>query len=147
MRLRPYRALDLDRLYEIDQACFPPGISYSKRELRRFVRHSQSRTWVAEEGGQIVGFAMANEEPRGVSHVITLDVDQAHRRAGVGTALMEAAEDWARSKGIQLMYLETGEENHAAQDFYFQRGYVKVDEIADYYAPGKSAWLMLKWFA
>jgi len=147
MQLRPYRPSDLSRLYDIDQACFPPGISYTRQELMRFIRQPKSWTWVAEEEGDILGFAIASEEPQKGGHVITLDVEQARRRSGVGTALMDAAEAWARRKGLQLMYLETGEENHAAQHFYLRRGYVKVDELTDYYARGKSAWLMIKWFS
>jgi ribosomal protein S18 acetylase RimI-like enzyme len=112
----------------------------------RFIRQPKSWTWVAEEEGHTVGFAIASEEPQRVGHVITLDVDQARRRSGIGTALMDAAEAWARRKCLQLMYLETGEENRAAQHFYLGRGYVKVDELTDYYAGGKSAWLMIKWF-
>src|SRR5437867_1438334 len=37
MRVRPYRRSDLPKLHEIDQTCFPPGISYSRDELGRFI--------------------------------------------------------------------------------------------------------------
>ncbi len=145
MRLRSFRADDLDTLYEIDQACFPPGISYSRDELARFVLHPKSQTWVAEEGKKILGFVVAGEEPRRVAHIVTLDVDQRARRRGIGSALMTAAEAWAARKKLRLIYLETAAENFTAQQFYLGRGYAKVDDAENYYGRGKDAWVMVKW--
>jgi [ribosomal protein S18]-alanine N-acetyltransferase len=145
--LRAYRPSDLDRLYEIDQACFPPGISYSKRELKRFIELPRSRTWVAEVEREIAGFVVLGEEPQRVGHVITLDVTAARRRARVGSALMEAAEEGARRRGLRLIYLETAETNRPAQIFYTARGYVKVQEVEDYYVPGLAAWVMVLWLS
>jgi len=46
---------------------------------------------------------------------------------------------------LRLIYLETAEDNWAAQSFYMARGYAKVEEIPDYYSSGKTAWVMVKW--
>ncbi len=43
---------------------------------------------------------------------------------GVGHALMEAAEHWARSRGYSIIVLETGAENTHARAFYEHRGYL-----------------------
>ena len=56
MRLRPFRPDDLQTLYEIDQLCFVPGISYTREELTAFIGHRHSQTWVAEEGEVDHGF-------------------------------------------------------------------------------------------
>jgi [ribosomal protein S18]-alanine N-acetyltransferase len=145
MNLRAFKRSDLRALHRIDQACFPPGISYSARELDRFISHSKSRTWVAEEKGGIAGFLIAGEEPQKVGHIITIDVVESRRRAGVGTLLMDAVEEWAGKKGIKLIYLETADDNRAAQNFYTARGYAKVEEVENYYANGQTAWVMVKW--
>jgi ribosomal protein S18 acetylase RimI-like enzyme len=42
------------------------------------------------------------------------------------------------------VYLETEENNTAAQGFYEARGYSKVDRVEDYYSNGTSAWVMMK---
>ena len=145
MVLRLFKPSDLQALYKIDRACFPPGVSYSSRELARFISNRNSRTWVAEEGDEIVGFLIEGQEPQKVGHIITVDVVETRRRAGVGTALMDAAEGWARRKGLKLIYLETAVDNRAAQIFYTARGYAKVDEVPNYYSNGGTAWVMVKW--
>jgi hypothetical protein len=127
MRLRSFHPEDLRKLNEIDQACFAPGISYSPGEMARFTGHRFSQTWVAEEAGEIVGFLIAKREPR-----------------GVGSVLMDAAEQWAREQELALIGLETAQDNLAAQRFYAARGYRKVDNVENYYADGTAAWIMVK---
>ena len=46
-------------------------------------------------------------------------VDGAHRGQGLGTALLEPAETWAREQGAVIAFLRTVE----ASDFYLDRGY------------------------
>jgi ribosomal-protein-alanine N-acetyltransferase len=144
MRLRSFRPEDLPMLYEIDQACFAPGVSYSQGEMARFTGHRFSRTWVAEEAGEIVGFLIAKREPRKILHIVTIDVIEAWRRRGVGSILMDAAEQWARDEEFGLIGLETAQDNHAAQRFYAARGYRKVDKVEHYYGDGTAAWIMVK---
>ncbi len=145
MQLRAFRAADLEILYEIDQSCFPPGVSYSREELAGFIAHRNSETWVGEEGDRIVAFLVAGREPQGVGHIITIDVIAEWRRRGAGKALMGVAEDWARGQGLKLIYLETAEDNLAAQRFYQAHGYTKLKRIDRYYANGAAAWVMVKW--
>ncbi len=144
MRLRSFLPADLEELYKIDQSCFAPGISYSRSELARFIGHRQSQTWIAEEGGEITGFLIANREPRKILHIVTIDVVEAWRRRRVGSLLMDAAEGWAREQELRLIGLETAEDNRAAQRFYKARGYQKVSEIEGYYSDGTAAWVMVK---
>jgi ribosomal-protein-alanine N-acetyltransferase len=146
MRLRSFRASDLETLYQIDKACFPPGISYAREELARFIAHRRSMTWVAEAGEEIVGFLIANQRPsQRLGHIITIDVVKTWRRRGVGQVLMDAAEQWARQQGLEAIALETAEDNLAAQRFYAGRGYKKYEKLPGYYTDGTAAWSMIKW--
>ncbi|MGH9344243.1 MAG: GNAT family N-acetyltransferase [Terriglobia bacterium] len=148
MLLRDYTPADLNALHAIDAACFPPGISYTLEELRSFITHRRAKTWVAGEGGEAVGFLVAHKTAAGPvveAHIVTLDVAAAVRRRGVGSALMNAAEQWARAQGCPCVSLETAEDNHAAQAFYRKRGYEKTEMIKNYYGHGTSAWVMTKW--
>jgi ribosomal-protein-alanine N-acetyltransferase len=145
MHLRAFRSDDLDTLYQIDQACFAPGISYPLEELNGFISQQRSRTWVAEESGEIVGFLIAERQAEKVAHLVTIDVVDRWRRRRVGSLLMDAAERWAREQKLRFVYLETADNNTAAQGFYEARGYRKVDRVENYYSEGTSAWVMLKW--
>ena len=145
MDLRAFRSDDLETLYKIDRACFAPGISYPREELSGIIGQRRSRTWVAEESGEIVGFLIAERQAQKVAHIVTIDVVDRWRRRRVGSLLMDAAEHWAREQNLLLVYLETAENNTAAQRFYEARGYRKVDRVESYYSDGTSAWVMLRW--
>ena len=144
MHIRAYRRSDLQTLYAIDQACFPPGVSYSKSEISRFIARRGSRTWVAEAADEIVGFLIAGRESKDAGHIVTIDVVQDWRRKGVGRALMDAAEAWAVELGLRALYLETAEDNLTAQRFYEARNYSKFEKVERYYADGAAAWVMVK---
>jgi len=47
-RIREFRRGDFNALWEIDQKCFPQGISYSQIELLTYMRRLRSFTLVAE---------------------------------------------------------------------------------------------------
>ena len=144
MRIRTYRPPDLSTLYKIDQACFPPGVSYSKAEIARFIAARGSHAWVAEIDNETTGFLIAGRESQEAVRIVTIDVVAVWRRKGIGRALMDAAEAWAAELGASVLYLETAEDNMAAQRFYQTRGYVKVETVEDYYADGAAAWVMAK---
>lgn len=144
MHLRPFRPDDLQTLYEIDQACFVPMISYTREELTGFIGHRHSQTWVAEENAEIAGFLIAHRAPRKILHIVTIDVLKAWRRRGVGWLLMDAAEQWARDHEMRMIGLEVAHDNLSAQKFYAARDYRKVSEIEHYYADGSTAWVMVK---
>lgn len=144
MILRSFRPSDLATLWAIDQACFPPDISYSQDEIAGFIAYRGSRTWVAEEGGAIIGFLIANRQRGKEGHIITIDVVESSRRRGVGSKLMDAAEQWAREQGMEIICLETAVDNLPAQQFYKARGYRQFRKIENYYRNGLAAWVMVK---
>lgn len=144
VQLRAFKSADLPALYEIDTACFPAGVAYSRDELESFIRHGNSKTWVASENDEVAGFVVAQKVSTEVLHIITIDVKEAWRRRGVGNALMEAAEAWARAQRLEFASLETAENNAPAQAFYRRRGYQKLGSVNDYYGRGSAAWVMGK---
>ncbi|HET7645979.1 MAG TPA: GNAT family N-acetyltransferase [Candidatus Limnocylindria bacterium] len=60
----------------------------------------------------------------GVQAVIHgLVVDEEHRGGGIGQALLEAGEAWAREAGIGLMLVRSRETRERAHRFYERSGY------------------------
>jgi len=57
------------------------------------------------------------------SHIFLLYVLPAHRRQGIGTALMQYAEEWARERGDCQMGLQVFVANQPAISLYQKLGY------------------------
>lgn len=128
----------------MDQECFPPGISYSQKELKHYIGRRVAFTLVAgdRDGGSATGFIVANEGV--VGHVITIDVQASARRSGVGSLLLRAAEDRLRRVGSRAVGLETAVDNHVALAFYKRHGYSVVKTWPRYYSNGVDALVMKK---
>jgi ribosomal-protein-alanine N-acetyltransferase len=134
--IRPAAREDLDALFLLDQACFRPGIAYSKTELRYFLFHPRSVSIVAEDESGIAGFAIVEyllEEGRRVGHIITIDVPAAHRRTGVGRLLMESLLDSCRETETPAVRLEVAIDNEAAIAFYQRLGFTQTGRMRGYY--------------
>jgi RimJ/RimL family protein N-acetyltransferase len=99
-----------------------------RRYLRSLRRHQHAAVFVAEEDGAIVGRLSVARDPHPASeHVADLGlmVARDHRRRGTGTALMEAAEEWARRAGVRKLELHVFPYNEAAIALYERLGYVR----------------------
>jgi len=136
-RLRAARPDDLEALFSLDQACFAPGIAWSKAEMHYFLKHANNFAVVADgEGSAIAGFAIAGtHRRRGVllGRLITIDVRADARRKGLGNALMAAVEDRLRAAGATAIVLEVAVDNAAAQAFYERHGFARTGRIPGYY--------------
>ena len=83
-----------------------------------------------DDGGRPVGFihlTTADDyyDARATAHVA--DVVVAHEAAGrgVGSALMERAEQWAREQGLSMLTLNVFTANRRARDFYAKLGFAE----------------------
>ena len=152
--LRDYDLADLGELWRLDQECFAPRIAYSQRELAWYIGQRDAFTIVAEaqhsdeKGGagkrHIVGFVVAHKRPRGVGHIVTIDVLPNARRGGVGSLLLAEAERRLRTLGCSAVYLETAVDNAIALRFYKHHGYSVLKTIPRYYLDSIDALLMGK---
>jgi ribosomal protein S18 acetylase RimI-like enzyme len=147
--LRESAPRDFQELWRIDQECFAPGIAYSQRELAWYMGLRGAFTIVAEaqpkgESGAIAGFVVGQRHPRGMGHIVTIDVLPQARRAGLGTVLMDATEQRLREQGCAAVYLETAVDNQVALQFYKRRGYAVLKTIPRYYMNSIDALMMGK---
>lgn len=143
--LRPYRPEDFQTLHAIDQTCYPPQIAYSRWDLRNYLQLPGAECSIAEVEGQPAGFILSAFEGR-VGHLITIDVVEAFRRAGVGSTLLRAAEEKLRSSGVAVIVLETATNNSAAISFWRKHGYRTRGVLRGYYPGGIDAYEMFKFW-
>jgi ribosomal-protein-alanine N-acetyltransferase len=150
--LRPYTAADFETLYELDQACYPRGIAYSRRTLRWGLTAPGADCLIAEAKGEpaqpdsmpnLIGFILVEEEPPD-AHIITLDVAASHRRLGVGTALLDEIEGRMAARGVRRVGLETATDNEAGVAFWKRHGYRAVGLLPRYYLDRIDALAMTK---
>jgi ribosomal-protein-alanine N-acetyltransferase len=91
-------------------------------------------------GGALVGMASARVQGD-EAHVIRIAVDPAHRRRGVGRALLAALVAWARSRDASAVLLEVRATNVAAQQLYVAAGFGAEGRRRGYYPDGEDALL------
>lgn len=151
--IREFRRGDFNSLWEIDQKCFPPGISYSQLELLTYIRRLRSFTLVAERtngsgpgagDGSPVGFIVAEAGRQKTGHIITIDVLEEARRSGLGSRLLAAAEQRLKEAGCRSVFLETAVDNRAALAFYKRHQYFLVKTLPRYYSNGVDAFMLKK---
>ena len=167
--IRDSQASDFDTLWNIDQTCFPAGISYSRAELRLYMRRRASFTLVAanQESGEpngspsaakrdkglpgaglldaaVAGFIVAEAGARARGHIITIDVIPSVRRAGVGSLLLRATEDRLISVECRSVELETAVDNFSAIAFYKRHGFSVIKTFPRYYSNGVDALVLEK---
>lgn len=109
------------------EATEPVGKDYARSALRR--QDSGAATYlVAWRGVVPVGSAevVFGDRPE----LQNLAVRAGFRGAGIGTALIDAAEDLVRDGGVLL--IGVSDDNPRARDLYLRRGYVPTAEIETY---------------
>jgi ribosomal-protein-alanine N-acetyltransferase len=166
--IRDFQASDFDTLWRIDQDCFAPGISYSRTELKLYMRRRGSFTLLAVDAvpsapatpvpdsgkatkyssaiasASVAGFIVAEADGRGHGHIITIDVIAAFRRSGVGSLLLHAAEDRLSTAHCRSVELETAVDNVSALSFYKRHAYSVIRTFPRYYSNGVDALVLQK---
>ncbi len=135
--LRDYSQADFDALVALDRDCFDPGIAYPPGEMRRLISLATREAVIAHRGELLIGFCLAHRAPARVGRIVTLDVLAAHRRGGVGAALLEQAIARLTIAGARETLLEVDLRNTPALAFYERLGFRRRRTIGDYYGPGR----------
>jgi RimJ/RimL family protein N-acetyltransferase len=111
-----------------------------RRFLKALRRYAHAAVYVAErDDGTVVGRLSVGRDPHPASaHVadVGLMVAVDARRQGVGTALLQAAVDWAREAGVRKLELHVFPWNGAAIALYDRFGFEREGFRKQHYRRG-----------
>jgi len=135
IRIRDFRPEDLEAAFELDQACFEPGIAYSRSEIRGFLSRAGVVALAADSSGALAGFAIGHRRgSRG--HIVTIDIAPGGRRRGAGRLFLTELLRRLGEAGARQVRLEVDARNEAAIRFYEHMGFRATGRLADYYGKG-----------
>jgi RimJ/RimL family protein N-acetyltransferase len=104
------------------------NVADERRYLRAIRRYPNAAVFVADDDGVVVGrLSVARDQHPACRHVADLGlmVAASHRRRGIGTALLEAAVDWARDSGVRKLELHVFPYNTGAIKLYERFGFTQ----------------------
>ena len=91
-------------------------------------RESNSTVLVGRDNGGVVASVLVGHDGhRGWVYYVTVDPD--HRFKGYGRAIMSAAEDWLRARGIEKLQLMVRGDNAKVHAFYRSLGYYDQERV------------------
>jgi GNAT superfamily N-acetyltransferase len=127
--VRAAHATDADALARLStQLGYPADPAVMPSRLARFERDTNARAFVVVSGDAVIGmatihlrFTMNHESP--IAQLTLLVVDESVRTRGVGRALVQAAERFARERGAKRINVTTALQRSDAHAFYERIGY------------------------
>lgn len=125
------RLAELAPLYRVD-------CEQDEEFIKEAITSESSDILVAEDDGAITGFALlearetaklAGVAQRRYAFLMDLCVDEKLRGSGIGSALLSACGEWARTKNLEYLELNVLEANEAARRLYERTGYKKTVNV------------------
>lgn len=148
IKIEKAQIVDLDNIQKLYvqlfslMAKFQPS-NYKEAEQNRefledIITKDNVELLVAKDGELVVGFIIVQEQStppytclvqHKFAYIIDLVVDEEQRGKGLGRSLLDAAELWARNKGLDYLELGVLEENTSAKNLYLKEGYTVATNI------------------
>ena len=131
----------LSQIAELERACFADPWSEQSLEL---LLTDTAVGMVAVQGNEVLGYGGMLTVP-GEGQITNLATAKAHRRRGVGAALLEALCSEAERLEAEQISLEVRVSNEAAIALYTARGFAIAGVRKHFYrAPVEDAYVMIK---
>jgi ribosomal-protein-alanine N-acetyltransferase len=138
-----YARVDLDEILAIERASFPHP--WSPEMFDEELNNRLCHILVAREKAgarsrwpdRLLWLFLAE------MHLLNIAVNPASRRRGIGAALLARALDFARERGVKMVFLEVRRGNNAAQSLYRRFGFREMGARPRYYEDGEDAIVML----
>ena len=97
-------------------------------DIARARQEANATVLLGRDNGTLVASVLVGHDGhRGWVYYVTVDPD--HRFKGYGRAIMTAAEDWLRARGIEKLQLMVRGDNAKVHAFYEQLGYYDQERV------------------
>lgn len=130
IRVRPIRPEDAPDLARLHAQGFDEG--WSAADFEGWLARSSAFFAVAEAGGQVVSFALAQGAGEDVE-LLTIATDPVWRARGLGAQILSALDVEAVARSHSRWVLEVATDNAPAQALYRQQGFVEIGRRKGYY--------------
>lgn len=139
MEIRDVTAEDIERIVELERACF--SVPWTVRQLE--TQLGPNHVFLAAcEDGEAVGY-VGLEYVLDEGYISNVAVSPQCRRRGAAQALLRELERRARALGLSFLTLEVRRSNYPAVALYEKSGYKTVGQRRNYYQnPREDAILM-----
>ena len=137
---------DVDALWGLEQGLFLND-AWSRELFVDEIGHPFSYYLVAEDGGEIVGYAGLRAAPENADQgdIQTLAVVPQLRGQGLGRELLGQLIHEAQNRGVNALFLEVRADNPVAIALYDSVGFHEIDRRHGYYQPdGVDAVVMVR---
>ena len=154
--VRQFRLRDLDRVMEMERAAFGAD-AYDRNLFAEFFDKCGKLFLVAERRGRVCGYIVtcvrapqpakggeARVPVRERAELVSVTVDPAQRRHGVGSALLKSTLGRLRRLGVHRLGLMVRLTNTSARSFYEGFGFRRLRTVPQYYEDGEDGLLMSK---
>ncbi|MET4144886.1 ribosomal-protein-alanine N-acetyltransferase [Arthrobacter sp. UYCo732] len=132
---------DVPAVNALEQRLFPADAWPLQMFLAELSQPETRRYFVAESGGDVVGYAgLMCIEP--IADVQTIAVVPEFEGRGIGSALLTRLIDEARLRRAADVLLEVREDNPRAQQLYVRFGFEQIHVRRKYYRDGVDAFIM-----
>jgi diaminobutyrate acetyltransferase len=151
MKIRRATQEDFLKIHKFTAKC-PPLENYPEHIYKIILRYFGDYCFIAEENGQIIGFAMGIV-PQSIPHTYFLwdiGIDSSYQRQGIGTAILKEVENTLEKLGFKRIEVTIDPVNISSQKLFEKVGYknisgkerktIKINgniAIQDYYSPGR----------
>jgi GNAT superfamily N-acetyltransferase len=117
----------------VEQLGYQPDPRGYDETFAQVVRHPEAAVFIAAEGMRVIGYLAMSHRPQirlggRAAYIDELVVSDKRRGEGVGSALLQAAIDYARGLGCKRVDLRTARARQSyARGFYVGHGFAEVD--------------------
>jgi ribosomal-protein-alanine N-acetyltransferase len=133
--LRPMTGADLPAVLGLEHELFGEE-AWTRQMLASELGELPDRHYlVAEEDGEVAGYAGLFAPPGGQADVLTIAVAGQRWGRGIGSLLLEALLTEAARRGCPEVFLEVRVDNDRAQRLYLRRGFTRIGLRRGYYQP------------